>query len=511
MATAAALGLVAVMLGWRGGDLPAQLFRAELVRREGFTLWNDRWYGGHPTLNYSVLFPPLGAALGVLTVGIAASVVATACFHDLARRHYGPVVARAGALWFAVASISNLAVGRLTFALGAAFALAAMATFDRGHRWWALPLAVATPLASPVAGLFLALAAVTVAVAHPRRRVAAGVVAAAALTPLLVIVALFPESGTFGFHVGDLTWNLVVCLVVWLVVPREHVVVRTGAVLYALANVATFVIPSAMGTNVGRYGQYLVAPLLVCILWQKRMKLLAVLAVPLLLWQWLPAVDAVATAGQDPSTKADYHQPLLGALARQGGPLARVEIPFTFRHWESYYVALEQPLARGWERQLDTNLNPIFYDGSLTADTYHDWLLDNRVRWVALPDVAMDSSSEAEAALIRHGLAYLHSIWLGEHWQLWEVRDARSFVEGPATMVEHDATSYSLQVTGPGLVTVAERASGHWNIDLPDAGTGPGAPCVAEDTQGWTVLRNLPVGLVSVGQGLTGTPCPEEG
>src|SRR4051794_35479925 len=54
-AVAATLALVASLLGWRGSDLPAQTFRAELFKRDGFVLWNSQWFGGHALLAYSVL------------------------------------------------------------------------------------------------------------------------------------------------------------------------------------------------------------------------------------------------------------------------------------------------------------------------------------------------------------------------------------------------------------------------------------------------------------------------
>src|SRR2546423_14817983 len=67
---AGALALLAVCLGWRGSDLPAQVFRTELVRRDGFVMWNSQWFGGHAMLTYSVLAP----AGGTLTrpVGLGA-------------------------------------------------------------------------------------------------------------------------------------------------------------------------------------------------------------------------------------------------------------------------------------------------------------------------------------------------------------------------------------------------------------------------------------------------------
>src|SRR4051794_18686594 len=75
--------LVALMLcavvaisGARGTDWPAHLFRIGLFRDAGLTLWNGQWYGGHYTLGYSVVYPPLASWFGPLAVGIASSVVA---------------------------------------------------------------------------------------------------------------------------------------------------------------------------------------------------------------------------------------------------------------------------------------------------------------------------------------------------------------------------------------------------------------------------------------------------
>ena len=61
------------------------------------------------------------------------------------------------ACWFAVGTAVNLAVGRLPFALGLAFGLVALLAYER--RWIVLALLAAplTSLASPVAGVFLAI------------------------------------------------------------------------------------------------------------------------------------------------------------------------------------------------------------------------------------------------------------------------------------------------------------------------------------------------------------------
>ena len=53
-------------------------------------------------------------------------------------------------------------------------------------------------------------------------------------------------------------------------------------------------------------------------------------------------------------------------------------MPLTRNHWEATYLAEDYPLARGWHRQLDRKVNPLFYDSDhpLTPDAYRDWLRD---------------------------------------------------------------------------------------------------------------------------------------
>src|SRR6266516_3294458 len=61
---AAALAVLYLVWDPLAPDLAAQVFRTDLFAHDGFGLWNGQWFGGHHTLGYSVLFPPLGAALG---------------------------------------------------------------------------------------------------------------------------------------------------------------------------------------------------------------------------------------------------------------------------------------------------------------------------------------------------------------------------------------------------------------------------------------------------------------
>jgi hypothetical protein len=64
-AIAAVLATAAVLIGWQGVDLPAALYRVGLFHRAGLTLWDSQWYGGHWTLDYSVLFPPVAGVLSI--------------------------------------------------------------------------------------------------------------------------------------------------------------------------------------------------------------------------------------------------------------------------------------------------------------------------------------------------------------------------------------------------------------------------------------------------------------
>src|SRR5436190_23942046 len=84
-ALAAALAILAIVLGWRGSDLPAQVFRSDLIRRDGFVLWNSQWFGGHSVLGYSVIAPPIAALTGPVVLGAISGVIAAMVFERILR------------------------------------------------------------------------------------------------------------------------------------------------------------------------------------------------------------------------------------------------------------------------------------------------------------------------------------------------------------------------------------------------------------------------------------------
>src|SRR3954449_11540624 len=101
--------------------MAAHVFRTGLWQREGFTDVNPQWYGGHHVPAYSLLFPPLGAALGPRLPGVLAAGRATALFAPLARTHAPSAQAGRAATWlFAAGVLSNVVVGRMPFTLGLA-------------------------------------------------------------------------------------------------------------------------------------------------------------------------------------------------------------------------------------------------------------------------------------------------------------------------------------------------------------------------------------------------------
>jgi hypothetical protein len=149
--------LALAMLVWNPqvGDLAAQVFRTELFQHAGLAIWNGSWYGGHYTLTYSFLFPPLASLLGPQLVGTF-SVIASSYFFDrLVRDRWGEP-ARWATLWFAAGVVTLLADGQLTFALGVAFGLASLRCLQVEWGKLGLAAAAACALSSPVAAAFLA-------------------------------------------------------------------------------------------------------------------------------------------------------------------------------------------------------------------------------------------------------------------------------------------------------------------------------------------------------------------
>jgi hypothetical protein len=452
---AAALVTLYLIVAPPAADLAAATYRSDLFSRVGFTTWDTGWYAahGHWLPGYSLLSPALGALLGVRPLLALSALAACVLFALIAEHAFGRAAGRAAAVVFALGFGVGLLSGRVPYDLGFAIGLGAVLALMRRRMGIALALALLTSLASPVAGTFLALAMIAYAIAGSRRGLT---VALAALVPIAVLSVAYHEGGYEPFAASAFWPALAGVLLFALLLPRGPLsargwrALRIGAVLYALALIGAYALRTPMGGNAARLGPLLAAPLVAGVLWERRRAMLALLLAPALLyWQLVtPVRDLVSIAG-DPSVNASYYAPLISELRQlDGGAVAAivrghdggeratimrqhsgtgratiVEVPLTRAHWEAAYLPGHDgvSLARGWERQLDTRYAGIFYRPTLTALAYRAWLAENRVAYVALPDVPLDRAGRLEGGLIAHGLPYLRTIWSSRHWRLYRV------------------------------------------------------------------------------------------
>jgi hypothetical protein len=511
-AVALSAALAALMLIWNPqvGDLAAQVFHTELFQHTGLAIWNSSWYAGHYTLNYSLLFPPVAAAVGPQVVGMLSVVASSYLFDRLVRDRWG-TDARWATLWFAAGVVTLLADGQLTFAFGVAFGLAALRSLQAGRTMLAIAAAAACPLASPVAGAFLA--GVLAAGAWERgERLHRPAIAAATVALVLTVAPnlAFPEPGRFPFvsssFVAIPVWCAGALFLTWR--ARGEARLRRVIVGYAVASTAIYLTPNALGGNAVRLGALFGGPVLAAVLLSHRplprparvpawlyTTVLAVTLVGSLYWQFTASVAQIARSVGDPSTKESFFQPAARWLMDHGGRGARIEVPPTANHWESAYLAPKFELARGWLRQLDTARDDIFYkEGALTARSYERWLRGNAIRYVALPNAPLDYSSAAERRLILAGPSYLRERFHDRHWRIYEVEDPRPLVAplgaGRAGTVAVGRQGFALHVTRPGEFLVRVNFTPYWSISH-------GAGCLLGDGN-WTIARVTRPGIFSV-------------
>ncbi len=484
-----------LMLAPRSPDLAAQTYRATLFAHSGFTVWDDNWYAGHHLPGYSLVFPWLALLLGIRLVGVLAVLTSTFAFERIALTVYGPR-ARWGAACFALAVAGDLWIGRVTFALGVSFATLAALALVRERPRLAGVLTAVCAATSPVAGLLLALAGATHVLVVRRARPGLTLVLPALLV-VLPLEALFPEGGWEPFAASSVTATLAVTLAFLYAVPREERLLRVGALVYLGVTVAS-IAPTPMGSNIDRYAVLLAGPLLLCALgrdgWRRRGRPLAATAVAvaaIVVWTgWGPVRESTGVIA-DPSTGAAYYTPLIRFLATHGGALERVEVPFTHSHWEAALLAPQYPLARGWERQLDTKNDPIFFKAHLASSAYEAWLRNNGVSYVALPDVRLDGSSDEEAALIRRGVPYLREVFASKHWRVFAVLDPEPLASAPAVLTGLGHDSFTLRFAAPGKSLVRLHDTRYWTVVS-------GHGCVSATRGGWTVVSASAAGVVRV-------------
>jgi hypothetical protein len=461
-----------------GTDLSAALARASWASRYPGSAYIFSWYGGIHPASYSLLAPYLLAAIGTRLAMAAAAVLSAVLLAWLLVRHEVPRP-RAAALWVAAALWTELSAGRAAFTLGLAAALGcavvvggpglaggpttlaggpSLAVGSRPRGWARLSaaagLALLTCLLSPVAALFLGIMAVAFAFTGRWRE--ALVVGVAAGLPL-GIMAVFSDGGVQPIGVQNWLPPLLAAAGVLLLVPRRWRLLRIGAIIYGLSVVATWALPTPVGSNVARLGELLVGPVLAGMGSGRHRWLLAAGLAAAAGWQVAQPIadlshgNALAYA---PQTAA-----LAGELRVLHADTARVEAVPQYGHWESQELAATVPLARGWERQVDIERNPLFYSGTLTPEAYYGWLRYNAVRYVAISTASPDFAAVAEAAVVSEGQPWLVPVWHNAFWQLLRVAGTYPLASSPATVTSTTPAEITLRMSRAGTTIVRVRWS----------------------------------------------------
>jgi len=424
-----------------GTDLANALLRQRFATQHPLTPVDLSTYGGTVQFGYSLLSQYACALVGARAAGAVGTVVAAYALARLLEGSHRPLL---GALAGAVCLAGDLVSGRTAFALGLAAGLVALLEVRADRTVGAGLLAALATALSPVAGLFVLLPAVALAVTGRRRfGLALGV---GAVVPLVVTGVVFGQGGDALVRWHDVWTGSVLALGV-LVASRAPVV-RLAAMLQVLGLLAALLVVPSIGHNADRLVVLLAATLVLALAPWRLVVVLPVVAAMVLLRPPLSPAD-LRRAG-DPALAAGFSAPIVAELARLR-PTGRVEAVPLVDHAEALHLSAVAPLARGWLRQLDTARAAVFYDGSLSATTYRSWLDGSAVEYVALADAPLDGAGAAEAALIRRGLPYLHPVFRGGAWTLYAVADPAPLADG-ARVLRSDPAELVLRVDAPGEV-----------------------------------------------------------
>ncbi|MCW2545216.1 MAG: hypothetical protein JWM40_2768 [Frankiales bacterium] len=449
--TAACLCALYLALSPLSPDLSAQLARSGAASR-GAGLWWGGWYGGINTATYSLVSGFAMSVVGVSTVGVLSTIVIGLAAADLLR---GAPRARAGAVAAAVAASSNLFSGRVTYAAGMAIALMSLCLLRRGKVLAAVVLAAACGLVSPLAAVCEVLGVLSLLPRQAwRPLVLAG---AAACVPVAVVDVLFGQPSYMPYPADVMLYGLLICgAVVISGVPQA---VRIAAVLSGLLAIGAWLVHSPLGSNAVRTPMLAAAPLLIAYghpaRWWGRLILIGTV-----LWPTVTVLSDLSDANGAHSSAA-YYRPLLQHLPAAGTSTQRLEVLDPINHAGSYYLSAQVPLARGWERQIDSASNPLFYDGSLSAPAYRTWLITHAVGWVAEPTSGeLDYGSTDEQQLLRGGLPYLRETWHDASWRLYRVMLNAPAADGAAivTALGDDSISFTTRAAGRSHFRVAYSA-----------------------------------------------------
>jgi hypothetical protein len=493
---ASAAGFVAIALatlGPPGGDEPAHLYRTYLVRH-GVFIWDNFWFGGHyPLASYSLLYYFPASVVGNVRLAVAAVIATAALFAFIARREWG-----GDAYWpslvFAVVSAAPLFTGTYPFAVGMACLLGVLVALQVGRTWLAALCTILTVGFSPLAFLFLCLALLAVALVRGRfdRPVlvmagAAGVAGAVQATAL----AVFAHDATYPFfRVGELVAVLSASIFGTNLALRSSRarVLAVFLALWGLVAVLAFFLSTPVGENVTRLRGFLF-PLILLLAVQVRFRpfwFVVPALVAAFAYTTIPYLGVIPYKGDRRSASESFWAPSLTFLKAHQDPNYRVEVVPTGDHWEAYWIPRAGfPLARGWYRQVDYSLNPLFYSEHLTGTAYRAWLRRMAVSYVLLPNTQIGrAGEEREADLLRSGRSGLQEVYRTQNWRIYRVPDPHPLLAGASaasvTELGHDAIVG--KTTSPGTYRLAVRYTPYWRLEA-------GGLCIGETADGMTELR----------------------
>ena len=443
-------------------DLAAQTAWAHLVHRSGLVPVFARWYEGIGTGSYSLLSPWFMAVFGVRFVGAVSAAAAIVLGAELLKATRRP---RLGIAMFALCNATDLLCGRITFAMGLAIGTGAALALARKRMGLTAVLAVATCLASPVAGVFLLVPAVALAVCDPSRRKVAAAAVVGVVSALGVLHWAFPLSGYEPFTRELLIESLAIEIGAAIVPVGRFV--RLTALLGAAAVVLTYFIHTPLGGNVARLPVLIMPAAVVADVGVRRLGSLVIAAI-LSIYPIAQAVSDIS-ASYDGAAALPFTAGLASRLAND--PLAhsqRVEVIDSRTHWGATRLAdAGISLSRGWLTQLDETNNPLFYGREpLNASTYRAFLDRTGTGYVALEHGApLETGGQAEAVLVQAGLAYLTPVWADDYWTLYRVANPTPLATGTATVVRTTDTGVVLYAQRPGWTHVDVNWSPFLKVD----------------------------------------------
>lgn len=481
-----------------GIDSAAHAYQTLRWLQSGFQFWDNYWYDGrYSFVDYSLLYYPIAGLVGQLPTVLATVSASGFLFARLTAGRFGSSSPWPAWLFSVTAGVTVWLSGEYPFALGLAFALAAVSFRQHRRAPLTAAFALATLLASPLAFLFLLLAFGGIALAASWRSLLRVDLIIGLGLCVLIAAALelkFPVTGVFHFDFWALFQVLGISAIALAVSAglRGVGAIRGLFAAMAVAALAAYLIPSPLGGNATRLIDYIGAPLVWILLerrrpqWRRGRLLIACLAALVLAGQLAPTIVSAALALDAQSNHQSFWRGAIQFLHAHANPNFRVEAVDTADHSDAYFLpAAGIPIVRGWFRQDDFPDNALLYAGTVSAAGYRLWLRDNAVRYVVLPHDSLDYSAKSEAQLLNSGRSGLVPVYRDRHVTIFQLPHPTPLLQAPVgetarvLVLGHD--TLTAEVSGPGRYLLAISYTPYWQAT-------PRSACIARASKGFSNL-----------------------